>query len=253
MSGIVVDNAADQAICDALGNATFNTIGVSYTEIGTKLIAAANATSGVIADICASDFSAGLLAVATNILVQSTAVRLASVPDPDDDRRVRERRHSSPNDPNNGWTYDSASTSIFFHGSALPVGLEHFHRRRFHTGVSRELDGPGRTLRTAGGSNDPLSASAPDRDHRECFSATIIAERTIALFFKYAIDAKLFMGQIETLLARGNVQGALDLCASNPQGAARQRRQERSSPSQSRRGRDQDLGRGLADRCFRAW
>src|SRR5207237_666523 len=46
-------------------------------------------------------------------------------------------------------------------------------------------------------------------------SATIIAERVTALFFKYAIDGAHFMNQIEALLARGNVQGALDLCASN--------------------------------------
>lgn len=47
------------------------------------------------------------------------------------------------------------------------------------------------------------------------FAATIIMERAMALFFRYSMDSKHFMGQIEALLARGNVQGALDLCASN--------------------------------------
>ncbi|MBI3543407.1 MAG: hypothetical protein HY075_09070, partial [Deltaproteobacteria bacterium] len=46
-------------------------------------------------------------------------------------------------------------------------------------------------------------------------AATIIWERVVKLFFNYAIDSKLFVGQIEGLLAKGNLQGALDLCASN--------------------------------------
>src|SRR4051812_17220351 len=46
-------------------------------------------------------------------------------------------------------------------------------------------------------------------------AAAIIFERAAALFFKLAIDGKLFLGQIESMLAKGNLQGALDLCASN--------------------------------------
>lgn len=46
-------------------------------------------------------------------------------------------------------------------------------------------------------------------------AAAIIAERTSKLFFQYSIDSKLFMTQIEGLLQKGNLQGALDLCASN--------------------------------------
>lgn len=46
-------------------------------------------------------------------------------------------------------------------------------------------------------------------------AVTIIIERVGALFFKFSVDSKLFLGQVESLLAQGNLQGALDLCASN--------------------------------------
>ena len=46
-------------------------------------------------------------------------------------------------------------------------------------------------------------------------AATIIWERVTCLFFRFAIDAKLFLGQVETMLLKGNLQAALDLCASN--------------------------------------
>lgn len=46
-------------------------------------------------------------------------------------------------------------------------------------------------------------------------AATIMAERASSLFFKYSIDAKTFISQVESLLTQGNLQGAIDLCASN--------------------------------------
>ncbi|MEW6056239.1 MAG: MotA/TolQ/ExbB proton channel family protein [Bdellovibrionota bacterium] len=46
-------------------------------------------------------------------------------------------------------------------------------------------------------------------------AAALIWERVVALFFKLSIDSKDFMGKIEGLLSKGNLQGALDLCASN--------------------------------------
>lgn len=45
--------------------------------------------------------------------------------------------------------------------------------------------------------------------------ATIIWERAQSLFFKYTLDSKKFLGQVESLIAKGNLQGALDLCSSN--------------------------------------
>jgi biopolymer transport protein ExbB len=46
-------------------------------------------------------------------------------------------------------------------------------------------------------------------------AAALIFERSHTLYFKYSIDSKAFLGQIEALLATGNLQGALDLCSSN--------------------------------------
>lgn len=46
-------------------------------------------------------------------------------------------------------------------------------------------------------------------------ASALIWERATALFFKYSIDSKIFIGQVEQMLLKGNLQGALDLCASN--------------------------------------
>lgn len=48
-------------------------------------------------------------------------------------------------------------------------------------------------------------------------SATIIAERASKLFFQYSIDSKLFLSQVEGLLQKGDLQGALNLCSANEQ------------------------------------
>lgn len=45
--------------------------------------------------------------------------------------------------------------------------------------------------------------------------ATIIAERAKSLFVNYKIDSAKFMGQVESMIAKSDLQGALDLCASN--------------------------------------
>ena len=46
-------------------------------------------------------------------------------------------------------------------------------------------------------------------------AAALIWERVTTLFFKFNIDHKFFLSQIESLVLKGNLQGALDLCASN--------------------------------------
>lgn len=100
------------ATCQALG---------PFTETGTKFITAANATGGIVADICEPDFSAGLLAVGTKILEQTTAVRLASVPDTGT-LYVVVGSNVAPNSATDGYTYDSGTNSIIFHGSYIPNG-----------------------------------------------------------------------------------------------------------------------------------
>ncbi|MBI3543408.1 MAG: hypothetical protein HY075_09075 [Deltaproteobacteria bacterium] len=120
VSAFVVENASDKAQCDAIGDATFHTHGISYSEIGTKLMSLASSTGGVVSNICAADFSAGLLSVATRILEQSTAVWLASVPNVST-IQVYENTGFIPQDAANGWTFDASKNSVIFHGNAIPA------------------------------------------------------------------------------------------------------------------------------------
>ena len=46
--------------------------------------------------------------------------------------------------------------------------------------------------------------------------AAIIWERSQSLFFKFKVDSNKFMGQVESMVTKNDLQGALDLCASNP-------------------------------------
>lgn len=46
-------------------------------------------------------------------------------------------------------------------------------------------------------------------------AAALIWERAAALFFRFSIDSRYFLGQVEQMLLKGNLQAALDLCASN--------------------------------------
>ncbi len=121
VSAMVVDTLAHKTACDAIGDTTFSTHGVSYTEVGTKLMTLANATNGVVASVCDADFSADLLSIATHILEQTSAVHLASIPDTTT-IQVFENSATIAQDSVNGWTFDAATTSIVFHGSAIPMG-----------------------------------------------------------------------------------------------------------------------------------
>lgn len=111
MSAMVAPDVTSPA-CIALG---------PFTEKGVKFLDAATLTKGPIANICDADFSAGLLAVSTKILEQATAVHLASVPDVDT-IQVFQDTVTIAQSATNGWTYDAESTSIVFHGAAIPIG-----------------------------------------------------------------------------------------------------------------------------------
>lgn len=91
-----------------------------FTENGLKFMALANATGGVIADICQPDFSAGLLSVATRILEQTTAIRLNQVPQ-SGSISVFQNELQVPENSTNGWTFDSTTNSIIFHGTWIPT------------------------------------------------------------------------------------------------------------------------------------
>ncbi|MBI3555683.1 MAG: hypothetical protein HY074_05430 [Deltaproteobacteria bacterium] len=125
VSAMVVDNLADKAACDAIGDTMFGTHGVSYTELGTKLMSIATTTGGVIGNVCAADFSASLLAMGTHILEQTSAVHLASIPNQSTIQVFQGSTTILPS-ATDGWTFDANTTSIVFHGSAIPIGASVF-------------------------------------------------------------------------------------------------------------------------------
>lgn len=110
-SSMVVNDLADPN-CVALGPAS---------ELGTKYMQIANDSKGTIASICAPDFSAGLLSVATKILQATTAIHLNRTPSVNTIGVVENGAFLSQSNVN-GWQYDASINSIVFYGSAIPNG-----------------------------------------------------------------------------------------------------------------------------------
>lgn len=110
-SAMVVNNVSDPN-CIALGPAS---------ELGTKYMQLANDSNGQIASICAGNFSAGLLSVATKILQATTAIHLKREPDPSTIGVVMNGKFIEES-PVNGWQYDASINSIVFYGNAIPNG-----------------------------------------------------------------------------------------------------------------------------------
>lgn len=110
VSSMVVDDLS-KAECQALG---------PFSELGTKFLNIANATGGTIASICDADFSQGLLAVSNKILESSTAIQLASVPD-QSTIIVYQNGSQISKSSSNGWTFESSTNRIIFHGSGIPT------------------------------------------------------------------------------------------------------------------------------------
>lgn len=110
ISAMVVEDVA-RAECVALG---------PFSELGSKYIDLADQTGGAVASICENDFSAGLLAVSNQILEATTAVSLAYAPDVST-IVIYHNITKINQDAVNGWTFDSATNRVVFHGSAIPV------------------------------------------------------------------------------------------------------------------------------------
>lgn len=86
--------------------------------IGQRYMTMANATKGILASICAN-YATSLLAIQQRILELSTAFHLDRAPIVSS-IRVLVNGGNIIQDAVNGWTYDSVSNSIIFHGTALP-------------------------------------------------------------------------------------------------------------------------------------
>lgn len=111
VSAMVVEDLSRQACVD-LG---------PFSEVGYKFLDAANLTGGAVASICDPDFSAGLISVSTKILESATAINLIAVPNPST-IIVTMNGEIIPQSSANGWTFDSVTNSIYFHGTAIPSG-----------------------------------------------------------------------------------------------------------------------------------
>lgn len=86
---------------------------------GTKYIDLARASGGVVESVCGANLSKLVASLQARILEVITAYRLSTAAQPDT-VRVRVNGSPVPADPANGWTYDNATTSVIFHGAAIP-------------------------------------------------------------------------------------------------------------------------------------
>lgn len=91
----------------------------SAQKIGQRYIALADATGGQKISLC-SDFSQSLQVLSESIVELSSVFTLTREPIPET-IVVTVDGVNVPQDANNGWTYDAATISIAFHGSAIPA------------------------------------------------------------------------------------------------------------------------------------
>jgi hypothetical protein len=101
----------DQACLDSLKD--------SAQKIGKRYIQLAEATAGQQISLC-SDFSQSLQVLSESIVELSSVFALGREPVPES-IEVTVNGVAVPEDPNDGWTYDPATVSISFHGSAVPA------------------------------------------------------------------------------------------------------------------------------------
>lgn len=88
-------------------------------KIGQRYMDIVNATGGVIGSLC-SDFGNTLQLISDNIIELSSSFQLNREP-VESSIQVIVNNVNVPNDATNGWTYDPASLTINFHGSAIPA------------------------------------------------------------------------------------------------------------------------------------
>lgn len=87
---------------------------------GNTFISLASKTSGSTTSICATDFSDGLLELASTIAESATSLLLDQVPDESTITVTFNDVTSVPLNSSNGYTFDSSSNRIIFHGSFVP-------------------------------------------------------------------------------------------------------------------------------------
>ncbi len=91
----------------------------SATIIGQRYISLANATGGVLADLCSPSYATALEQIQQRISELSTQFFLNRAPNPTS-IQVWVNGLSIPSNATNGWTYIATSNAIMFHGTAVP-------------------------------------------------------------------------------------------------------------------------------------
>jgi len=87
--------------------------------VGQRYMTIANETGGVIGSVCDSSYAPALTAIQSRILELGTQFYL-NAPPVVSSIVVTVNDVVVPQDPNNGWSYNSDANSIMFHGTAIP-------------------------------------------------------------------------------------------------------------------------------------
>jgi hypothetical protein len=88
--------------------------------IGQRYMALANQTDGVIGSVCDVSYAAALDAIQSRILELGTQFYLSATPVVSS-IVVIVNNVVVPQDPTNGWSYNSTANSVVFHGTAIPT------------------------------------------------------------------------------------------------------------------------------------
>jgi hypothetical protein len=89
------------------------------TLIGKRYIQLANQTNGMLGSICDTSYASSLNFIQQHITELSTQFRLTGDPNPATIRVLVDYK-LIPQDVSNGWTFDSSTNVITFHGGAVP-------------------------------------------------------------------------------------------------------------------------------------
>jgi len=90
-----------------------------YAEPGMTFIEIARKSGGATESICDGDIRRALSNVKARVLEKITVFALDAPADPDS-VSVTVNGRAVPNDPANGWTFDSSNNTVHFHGDAIP-------------------------------------------------------------------------------------------------------------------------------------
>lgn len=89
------------------------------TIIGQRYMDLANKTNGVLADLCSPSYATALDLIQKRIIELSTQFYLNRIPN-EATIQIWVNGNLIPQDATNGWTYNSSSNAIVFHGTAVP-------------------------------------------------------------------------------------------------------------------------------------